>query len=100
MVHDEEEPPLDPKLTWPYLVQDIVDEIIRSKSSIIVGVIITLISVTVVSILPFFDGFWEVPYAVAILVFFGSFTIIPTMYFYILIFFRMKKKSRQRTSNT
>ena len=100
MVHDEEEPPLDPKLTWPYLVQDIVDEIIRSKSSIIVGVIITLISVTVVSILPFFDGFWEVPYAVAILVFFGSFTIIPTMYLYILIFFRMKKKARQRTSNS
>ena len=98
MGHDDEVPPISQKLTWPYLIQDIIDEVFRSKLSLIVVVIITLFSVIVVSVLPFFEEFWEIPYAVGILIFFGSFTIIPMVYFYIIIFIRVRKKISQRTS--
>ena len=50
MEHDEEKSPLDPKLTWPYLIQDIMDEVWLNKSSLIVVVLITLFSVITVSI--------------------------------------------------
>ena len=90
--------PLDPKLTWPYLVQDIADEIWRNKTSLIVVVVITLISIITVSILPFSERFWEYSYAVEILVFLGLFTIIPVMVFYIIIFLRVRKKISQRES--
>ena len=96
MSHDEGEPSLSPKLTWPYLIQDIIDEVWRNKLSLIVVVFITLFSVIAVSILPFFEEFWEIPYAVGILIFFGSFTIIPMMFFYIKIFLGVRKKVSQR----
>ncbi|MDC0156053.1 hypothetical protein OAJ13_03215 [Euryarchaeota archaeon] len=70
MEHDEENSPLDSKLTWPYLIQDIMDEIWLNKSSLIVVVVITLFSVITVSILPLFESFWDIPYAVGILIFF------------------------------
>jgi uncharacterized membrane protein len=98
MGHDEGEPPLSPKLTWPYLIQDIIDEVYRNKLSLIVVVVITLFSVIAVSILPFSEEFWEIPYAVGILIFLGSFTIIPMMVFYIIIFLRVRKKVSQRPS--
>ena len=98
MGHDEGELPLSPKLTWPYLIQDIIDEVWRNKLSLIVVVVITLFSVIAVSILPFFEEFWEIPYAVEILIFFGSFTIIPMMVFYIIIFLGVRKKVSQRSS--
>ena len=98
MEHDEGEPPLSPKLTWPYLIQDIIDEVYRNKLSLIVVVVITLFSVIAVSILPFFEEFWEIPYAMGILIFFGSFTIIPMMVFYIIIFLRVRKNVNQRSS--
>ena len=89
---------LDPKLTWPYIVQDIADEIWGNKTSLIIVVVITLFSVITVSILPFSEGFWEYSYAVEILVFLGLFTIIPVMVFYIIIFLRVRKKISQRES--
>ena len=98
MGHDEGENPLSPKLTWPYLIQDIIDEVWRNKLSLIVVVVITLFSVIAVSILPFFEEFWEITYSVEILIFFGSFTIIPMMVFYIIIFLGVRKKVSQRTS--
>ena len=98
MNHDEGEDPLNSKLTWPYLIQDIIDEVWRNKLSLIVVVVITLFSVIAVSILPFFEEFWEIPYAVEILIFFGSFTIIPMMVFYIIIFLGVRKKVSQRSS--
>ena len=79
-------------MTWPYLVQDIMDEISRNKSSLIVVVVVTFFSVAIVSILPFFSGFWDIPYAVGILIFFGLFTILPVMFFYIKIFLGVRKK--------
>ena len=98
MDRDERESPLSRKLTWPYLIQDIIDEVWRNKLSLIVVVAITLFSVITVSILPFFGEFWEIPYAWGILIFFGSFTIIPMMFFYIIIFLRVRKKVSQRPS--
>ena len=98
MDRDERESPLSRKLTWPYLIQDIIDEVWRNKLSLIVVVAITLFSVITVSILPFFGEFWEIPYAGGILIFFGSFTIIPMMFFYIIIFLRVRKKVSQRPS--
>jgi hypothetical protein len=95
MGHDEGESPASPKLTWPYLIQEIIDEVWRNKLSLIVVVVITLFSVIAVSILPFFEEFWEIPYAVGILIFLGSFTIIPMMFFYIVIFLRVRKKVSQ-----
>ena len=97
MEHDEEKSPLDPKLTWPYLIQGIMDEVWLNKSSLIVVVIITLFSVITVSILPLFESFWDIPYAVRILIFLGLFTIIPVMIFYIIIFLRVRKKVTQRS---
>ena len=58
MDHDERESPLSRKLTWPYLIQDILDEVWRNKLSLIVVVAITLFSVITVSILPFFGELW------------------------------------------
>ena len=97
MEHDEEKSPLDPKLTWPYLIQDIMDEVWLNKSSLIVVVVITLFSVITVSILPLFESFWDIPYAVGILIFLGLFTILPVMIFYIKIFLRVRKKITQRS---
>lgn len=82
------------ELTWPYLVQDIIDEIFQNKLSLIAVVVVTLISVITVSILPFFSGFWDIPYAAGILIFLGFFTIIPVMLFYIKIFLRVRKKNQ------
>lgn len=98
MRDDDAGNPLDSKLTWPYLVQDIADEIWGNKTSLIVVVVITLISIITVSILPFSERFWEYPYAVEILVFLGLFTIIPVMIFYIIIFLRVRKKISRRES--
>ena len=97
MEKDEENSPLDSKLTWPYLIQDIMDEVWLKKSSLIIVVVITLFSVITVSILPFFESFWDIPYAVEILIFLGLFTIIPVMIFYIIIFLRVRKKVTQRS---
>ena len=97
MEHDEESSPLGSKLTWPYLVQDIMDEVWLNKSSLIVVVVITLFSVITVSIEPLFESFWDIPYAVEILIFLGLFTIIPVMIFYIIIFLRVRKKVTQRS---
>ena len=97
MEHDEEKSPLYPKLTWPYLIQDIMDEVWLNKSSLIVVVIITLFSVITVSILPLFESFWDIPYAVGILIVLGLFTIKPVMIFYIIIFLRVRKKVTQRS---
>jgi len=82
----------DKELTWPYLVQDIMDEISSNKSSLIVVVVVTLISIIIVSILPFFSGFWDIPYAVGILIFFCLLTVLPVMFFYIKIFLGVRKK--------
>ena len=82
------------ELTWPYLIQDIIDEIFQNRLSLIAVVVITLISVITVSILPFFSGFWDIPYAVGILIFLGFFTIIPVTLFYIKIFLRVRKKNQ------
>ena len=98
MRDDEADSPLDPPLSWPYLVQDIADEIWANKSSLIIVVVITLFSIITVSILPFSERFWEYSYAVEILVFLGLFTIIHVMVFYIIIFLRVRKKSSQRES--
>ena len=95
--HDEEKSLLDQKLTWPYLIQDIMDEVWLNKSSLIVVVVITLFSVITVSILPLFESFWDIPYAVGILIFLGLFTIIPVMIFYIKIFLSVRKKITQRS---
>ena len=84
------------ELTWPYLVQDIMDEIFRNKSSLIAVVVVTFFSIVIVSILPFFSGFWDIPYAVGILIFFGLFTILPVMFFYIKIFLGVRKKFKLR----
>ena len=92
MDHDEGEESLSPELTWPYLIQDIMDEIFRRKLSLIIVVAITLFSAIAVSILPFFEKFWETPYAVGILIFLGSFTVIPIMYFYSIIYLNVRKK--------
>lgn len=100
MEHDEEISPLDSKLTWPYLIQDIMDEVWLNKSSLIVVVVITLFSVITVSILPLFESFWDIPYAVGILIFLGLFTIIPVMIFYIIIFLRVREKVTQRSNKT
>ena len=97
MEHDEEKYSLNPKLTWPYLIQDIMDEVWLNKSSLIVVVVITLFSVITVSILPLFESFWDIPYAVGILIFLGLFTIIPVMIFYIIIFLRVREKVTQRS---
>ena len=83
---------VDKELTWPYLVQDIMDEMSSNKSSLIVVVVVTLISIIIVSILPFFSGFWDIPYAVGILIFFGLLTVLPVMFFYIKIFLGVRKK--------
>ena len=96
MEQDEEKSPLVPNFTWPYLIQDIMDEVWLNKSSLIVVVVITLFSVITVSILPLFESFWDIPYAVGILIFLGLFTIIPVMIFYIIIFLRVRKKVTQR----
>ena len=96
MKQDEEKSPLVSKLTWPYLIQDIMDEVWLNKSSLIVVVVITLFSVITVSILSLFEIFWDIPYAVGILIFLGLFTIIPVMIFYIIIFLRVRKKVTQR----
>ena len=80
------------ELTWPYLVQDIMDEIFLNKSSLITVVVVTLFSIIIVSILPFFSGFWDIPYAWVILIFFGLLTILPVMFFYIKIFLGVRKK--------
>ncbi len=98
MNHDEGGGPLNSKLTWPYHIQDIIDEIYRNKLSLIVVIVITLISLITVIILPFVEGFLESPYAVIILIFFGSFTIIPVMYFYIKIFLRVRKIFSHKSS--
>mgnify|MGYP001253329922 CR=1 FL=1 len=82
------------ELTWPYLIQDIIDEIFQNRLSLIAVVVVTLISVITVSILPFFSGFWDIPYAVGILIFLGFFTIIPVTLFYIKIFLRVRKKNQ------
>ena len=82
------------ELTWPYLIQDIIDEIFQNRLSFIAVVVVTLISVITVSILPFFSGFWDIPYAVGILIFLGFFTIIPVTLFYIKIFLRVRKKNQ------
>tara|TARA_Y100000758_G_C16035104_1_gene416090 strand:+ start:858 stop:1229 length:372 start_codon:yes stop_codon:yes gene_type:complete len=95
---DEEEHPLNSKLTWPYFIQDIIDELYRNKLSLIMVIVITLISLITVIILPFVEGFLESPYAVEILIFFGSFTIIPVMFFYVKIFLRVRKKTTQKSS--
>jgi len=87
------------ELTWPYLVQDIMDEISRNKLSLIVVVVVTLISIIIVSILPFLSGFWDIPYAVGILIFFGLFTTLPVMFFYIKIFLGVRKKISRRKLN-
>jgi hypothetical protein len=50
-----------------------------------------------VSILPLFESFWDIPYAVGILIFLGLFTIIPVMIFYIIIFLRVREKVTQRS---
>ncbi|MDB3855127.1 hypothetical protein OAI00_03990 [Euryarchaeota archaeon] len=84
------------ELTWPYLVQDIMDEISRNKLSLIVVVVVTLISIIIVSILPFLSGFWDIPYAVGILIFFGFFTTLPVMFFYIKIFLGVRKKNKSK----
>ena len=97
MEHDEEKSSLNPKLTWPYLIQDIMDGVWLNKSSLIVVVVITLFSVITVSIAPLFESFWDIPYAVEILIFLGLFTIIPVMIFYIIIFLRVRKKVTQRS---
>ena len=97
MEKDEENSPLDSKLTWPYLIQDIMDEVWLKKSSLIIVVVITLFSVITVSILPFFESFWDIPYAVSILIFLGFSTIIPVMIFYIMIFLRVREKVTQRS---
>ena len=97
MEYDEENSQFDSKLTWPYLIQDIMDEVWLNKSSLIVVVVITLFSVVTVSILPLFESFWDFPYAVGILIFLGLFTIIPVMSFYIIIFLRVRKKVTQRS---
>lgn len=81
-------------MTWPYLIQDIIDEIFQNRLSLIAVVVVTLISVITVSILPFFSGFWDIPYAVGILIFLGFFTIIPVTLFYIKIFLRVRKKNQ------
>tara|TARA_B100001142_G_C13944335_1_gene504465 strand:+ start:189 stop:461 length:273 start_codon:yes stop_codon:yes gene_type:complete len=85
---------VEKELTWPYLVQDIMDEISRNKLSLIVVVVITLISIIIVSILPFFPWFWDIPYSVGILIFFGLFTTLPVMFFYIKIFLAVRKKNK------
>ena len=97
MEHGEGKPPLDPKLTWPYLIQGIMDEVWLSKPSLIVVAVITLFPITTLSILPFFESFWDIRYAVGILIFLGLFTIIPVMIFYIKIFLRVRKKIAQRS---
>ncbi|MBL6883788.1 MAG: hypothetical protein ISR09_05320 [Candidatus Thalassarchaeum sp.] len=86
----------DKELTWPYLVQDFMDEMFRNKLSLIAVVIVTFFSIVIVSILPFFSGFWDIPYAVGILIFFGLFTILPVMFFYIKIFLGVRKKFKLR----
>ena len=78
-------------------IQDIMDEVWLNKSSLIVVVVITLFSVITVSIAPLFESFWDIPYAVEILIFLGLFTIIPVMIFYIIIFLRVRKKVTQRS---
>ena len=84
------------ELTWPYLVQDFMDEMFRNKSSLIAVVVVTFFSIVIVSILPFFSGFWDIPYAVGILIFFGLFTTLPVMFFYIKIFLGVRKKFKLR----
>ncbi len=86
----------DKELTWPYLVQDFMDEMFRNKLSLIAVVIVTFFSIVIVSILPFFSGFWDIPYAVGILIFFGLFTILPVIFFYIKIFLGVRKKFKLR----
>ena len=84
------------ELTWPYLVQDFMDEMFRNKSSLIAVVVVTFFSIVIVSILPFLSGFWDIPYAVGILIFIGLFTTLPVMFFYIKIFLGVRKKIKLR----
>ena len=84
------------ELTWPYLVQDFMDEMFRNKSSLIAVVVVTFFSIVIVSILPFLSGFWDIPYAVGILILFGLYTILPVMFFYIKIFLGVRKKFKLR----
>ena len=81
----------DPKVNWPYLIQNILDEVFHRKLSLIADVVITLTSAISASILPFFEGFWEIPYAVGILIFISSFTIIPIIFFVIKVFLAVRK---------
>ena len=81
-----------PKLTWVYKIQDLFDEVMRNILLLIIVIVITLFSTIAVSILPFFEEFWEIPYAVGILIFFGSFTIIPSIVFAIKVFLGVSKK--------
>ena len=64
----------------------------RNKLLLIIVIVITLFSTIAVSILPFFEEFMENPYAVWILIFIGSFTIIPVIVFAIKVFLGVSEK--------
>ena len=100
MEGDEENSISDSKLTWSYLIQGIMDEVWLSKPSLIVVAVITLFPITTLSILPFFESFWDIRYAVGILIFLVFLTIIPVMIFYIMIFLRVRKKLHKYVNNT